>query len=292
MDARSQASQPEIFKRDWGSITGHAKAISKIDPNDLSREYEALRRHAPRRHDVGKKYFTRPDGTRHKGRLSLGRATDGSCRRFEEHLAIALWRVDGFWPQPGGGRLRLLDYQFPLWAGLYDKNRAVDLLGATDRGQLTVIELKVKPKSDMKRGESPMAALIQGLRYAAIVDANREAIAEEAECLLGEEISDGPPIVQILAPESWWHGWLELSGSTRKAMGAWEPEFVRLARDIEERLGVVVEFVALDDVQHSDIDYGSDRRQPQINRTLAVHPVCPSDARPIGPPLPVPQNEG
>ena len=292
MDARSQASQPKIFNRDWGSITGLAEAISKIHPDDLSREYEALRRDAPRRHDVGKKYFTRPDGTRHKGRLSPRRATDGSCRRFEEHLAIALWRVGGFWPQTDAGRLRLLDYQFPLWARQDDNDRAVDLLGATDRGRLTVIELKVKPKSGMNRKENPMAALIQGLRYAAIVDANRAAIAEEAECLFGKDISDGPPIVQILAPESWWRGWLELSGSTRKAMGAWEPEFVKLARDIEERPGVVVEFVALNDVQCSDIDYGPDGQQPQVNRSLAVYPVCPGDAPAIGPPLRVPQIGG
>lgn len=281
MDARSPGSRAVIFRRDWSGITGLAKAISKIDPDDLSKEYEALRHHAPQRHDVDKRYFVG-----HDGRLSSRKETEGShCHVDEEHLAIALWRAGGFWPQADAGRLRLLDYQLPLWSRKSDKDRAVDLLGATDRGQLTVIELKVKPKSDMNRGESPMSALIQGLRYAAIIDTNRAAIAEEAKRRFGEDISEEPPIVQILAPKSWWRGWLELSGSTRRAAGAWELEFVRLARNIEERLGVVVEFMALDDVQHSDIDFGSDGRRPQVNRTLAVHPVRPGDTPAIGPPL-------
>ena len=137
-----------------------------------------------------------------------------------------------------------------------------------------------------------MAALMQGLRYAAIVDANRAEIAEEVECLFGEDISEEPPIVQVLAPKLWWHGWLEISGPTRRAAGHWEREFVRLALDIEERLGIVMEFVALDDVQCDDIDYGSDGRQPQVNRALAVYPVHPGNPSTIGPPLRVPQIGG
>ena len=276
MDARSQASELLIFRQDWSGITGLANAISEIDPDDLSREYEVLRHHAPRRHDVDKRYFVG-----HDGRLSPIKETGEShCHVDERHLEIALWRVGGFWPREDAGRLRLLDYQFPLRSQNSDKDRAVDLLGVTDRGRLIVIELKVKPKSDMNRGESPMAALIQGLRYAAIVDTNRAAIAEEVKCRFGEDIAEEPPIVQILAPKSWWRGWLEISGSTRGAAGAWEPEFVRLTRDIEERLGVGVEFMALDDVQHSDIDFGSDRRHPQVNRTLAVHLFAPATRRP------------
>ena len=291
METRPQASQTVIFGRAWRTITrGLAEAISKIDLDDLSRAYEELRRRAPGRQDVGITYFMG-----HEGRLSTRRDNRGSrsCR-LEEHLAIALWRMGGFWPSASADRLRLLDYQFPLFAGRHDKvrMRAVDLLGVTDRGKLTVIELKVKTKANQKRGDSPMAALIQGLRYAAIVDANRAAIAEEVKNIFGEEVSEEPPIVQILGPKAWWRGWLQLPSSTRKAAGRWEQEFVRLACDIEKRLGIVVEFVALDDVQCSDIDYGSDGRQPQVDRALAVCPVYPGDPSTIGPPLRDPQIGG
>lgn len=290
MDARSQTEQTVIWTRHWHKKTRRlAERISKIDLDDLSKEYEELRRSAPQRHAVDKQYFVG-----HDGRLSSSKETEGSHGHVdEEHLAIALWRVGGFfWPQAGAGRLRLLDYQFPLWSRKSDKDRAVDLLGVTNRGRLTVIELKVKPKSDMDRGENPMAALMKGLRYAAIVDVNRAEIAEEAKHLFREKISEVSPIVQILAPKKWWRGWLEISGSTRRAAGDWESEFVRRARDIEERLRVVVEFVALEDVQCSDFDYGSDGQQPQVNRALAVYPVCPGDAPAIGPPLRVPQIGG
>lgn len=287
MDARPQVVQIDIFKRDWRNITRYlAEEISKVDLDDLSREYEELRRRAPGRQEVGITYFTG-----HDGRLSTRREIKGSrsCR-LEEHLAIALWRMGGFWPSVSAGKVRLLDYQFPL--DPTRNARTVDLLGATDCGQLTVIELKVKPKADQKRGDSPMAALIQALGYAAIVDANRAAIAEEVKYRFGEEVSEEPPIVQILGPKAWWRGWLELPSSTRKAAGRWEQEFVRLARDIEKQLDIVVEFVALDDVQCSDIDYGSDGRQPQVGRALAVYPVYPGDPSTIGPPLRVPQIGG
>ena len=78
-----------------------------------------------------------------------------------------------------------------------------------------VIELKVKPKGENYRGDSPAAALMQGLRYAAIVEANIKVIAGEAKRHPGDRFKDvtiveESPIVQILAPKSWWRGWLEL----------------------------------------------------------------------------------
>ncbi len=239
-----------LFNASWHT-TGLSKSISKINRGILYREYEELRRCAPRRSDRGKRYFV--DG--HDGNL----LTMGGSNRFEEHLAIAIWRIKGLWPRPGRGRFRLLDYQFPLKAHQSDKGIGkVDLFGITVDNRPMVIELKVRPQQDNSRGESPVAALMQGLRYAAIVEANQDAIAKEVRDICNVKIVKAPPIVQILAPEGWWHGWLELHGSTRKAAGCWEPEFAKLAHDIEGQLGVVVECVALEDFSHADIVYGSD----------------------------------
>ena len=197
-----------------------------------------------------------------------------NSNRFEERLAIAIWRFKGCWPRPDGGRFRILDYQFPLMARKKDKGLGkIDLLGVTDEGRLMVIELKVKPKGDNKRGESPAAALMQGLRYAAIVEANHRVIAAEAARYFKVEIKEESPVVQILAPKAWWRVWSELSASTRRDTGNWEPEFSKFARDIENKLGIAIECMALDDHDHAD--FGSDRSKPQLERAPALYPVRP-----------------
>ena len=180
----------------------------------------------------------------HNGRLSGCKASG----RFEEHLAIAIWRIEeARWPRPDGSWLRYLDYQFPLKEARADVGVGkVDLLGVTERGQLVVSELKVPP-SGKGRGNGPMDALMQALGYAAIVEANGAAIGQEATDVFGvPPISEGPPIVQILAPKEWWRRWFVLEDSTREKAGPWEVRFCELVEDINDRLGIVIECVAMD----------------------------------------------
>ena len=267
-----------LFNTNWPA-TCLVKTLAEVDRTALWKEYRALRHCAPRRESG---YFVE----RHEGSLSKS----GGSNRFEEHLAIALWRKqkDGFWPRPSAGGFRLLDYQVPLKAQLSDEGVGkVDLLGVTDSGRLVIVELKVKPKGENGRGESPAAALLQGLRYAAIVEANRTSFAREAEEVFNTSVVEAPPIVQILAPQSWWLGWLQLGDSTRKKAGCWEREFIRLARDIEKQLCIVIECVALKDLLPSDIGYGPSGNQPQIDRALTLHPVHVDETSPIGPALAV-----
>ena len=271
-----------LFNKKWPT-TALSKAISEVGGDSLSREYEKLRRCAPRRSERKKCYFVE-----HDRKLS----TEAPSNRSEEHMAIALWNLNKCWPSLGGGRFRLLDYQLPLKVRQSDKGIGkVDLLGVTDKGRFMVIELKAKQKGENNRGDSPAAALMQGLRYAAIVEANLEVIAAEVESRLGDRFKDvtiveESPIVQILAPKSWWRGWLELGASTRKAAGRWEPEFCKLTRDVEKRLGVAVECMALDKL--ADIAYGPDGKTPQLNRVPALCPVRPDNEPPIGEALSLP----
>ena len=196
--------------------------------------------------------------------------------RREEILAKALWKLNHSWSHPGGGQFRLLDYQFPLKAKRSDKGIGkVDLLGVTDQGRLMVIEFKVK-RRDGTRGETPMKALMEGLRYAAIVMANREKIAKEAkdnQCIrkhLDEfeicSISEESPLVQILAPKSWWEAWLTLPDSTQKAAGCWGPEFAQLLRDIKKKVSVFVECIGIDGLDDCDPKFGvgPDRPPPTL----------------------------
>ena len=128
-----------------------------------------------------------------------------------------------------------------------------------------VIELKVKPDGVNNRGNTPAAAMLQGLRYAAIVQSNHGSIAREMEQKFDCSIPNEPPIVQVLAPENWWRGWMELKGSTRCAAGNWEIAFGKLARDIEEQIGITIECAALD-VKRGQISLNKDGR-PRLDRT-------------------------
>lgn len=269
----SPSNFPILFKAD---------SIAQIDRDDLCKEYNTLVQCAPRRSDRNKSYFVGHDGklsTRAKGSWS------------EKHLARALWNLKDWWPRPNGGQFYLLDYEFPLQTQRLDARLGeIDLLGLTDQGRLMVIELKIKPHGDKGRGKTPASALMQGLRYAAVVQANHAVIAAEAKRCFGVTITAEPPIVQVLAPKAWWKGWVELRGSTRGAAGYWEPEFTKLTQDIENRLGVAVECVALEDA--TSITYGADRKTPQLNRTPALYPVRPGEALPIGKALSLRQPKG
>lgn len=153
----------------YGRTTGLADAISGLDPRLLRSEYGRLIEQAPRRANRGKSYFVKHDS------VSAGK---GTSNRVEEHLAFRFYDLKESWTNASGERFRFLDYQFPLQARQSDKAIGkIDLVGVTNSGRFTVIELKRKPERENQRGETPLAALMQGLRYAAIVSANLAMIA-------------------------------------------------------------------------------------------------------------------
>ena len=45
---------------------------------------------------------------------------------------------------------------------------------------------------------------MEGLRYAAVVQANHRAIAAEARSRFAIQVPSEPPIVQFLVPGDWW----------------------------------------------------------------------------------------
>ena len=271
---------PILFRKRW-TTTGLADAIQGIDEIALCREYDQLRKAAPGRSARNKLYFVG-----HDGRL---RAKDPGSPS-EEHLAIALWRLDVRWPRAGGGRVRLLDYQFPLQASNSEKRLGkVDLLGATDQGRLAVVELKVR-RTDGSRGDTPLLALIQGLRYAAVVHANRRAIAAEAMDCFAINVPDEPPIMQVLAPEDWWRGWCAMDPRTRRLAGQWESKFLELSAQLEARLGIVIECLSLERTSLADLTW--DAHGPCLGRrrrcagSAWTGCLSPHRRRPEEPPMP------
>ena len=233
--------------------TDLVRNIKQVKRDELRDEYLKLIEYAPHRADRGKCYLV-------DGHTGIPSGTSDS-NRFEDHLAMALWKLKRFWPRADGGQFYLLDYQFPLQARQSDRGIGkVDLVGLTKKRRFMVIELKVKPKGENNRGKTPVAALLQGLRYAAIVQANQEVIAKEVESRFKITVAEQPPIVQVLAPEDWWEGWIQFAGSTPTATG-----FGELAKDIEEQIGVTIECAALK-VERQQLSFGGDDQPPRLAR--------------------------
>ena len=265
-------ARPILFSRRWPA-RGLEGAIASVDRDALCAEYIALRESAPRRAQSGKSYFVGHTG------VTSGA---GASNRLEEHFAIAVANLGRRWPRPGGGWFRLLDYQVPLKASLADTGVGkIDLLGVTETGRLVVAELKVESGG---RSDAPPAALMEGLRYAAMIEADLNAVAAEAERRFGVKLAQLPPIVQLLAPKAWWRRWLELP-----AAGDWGPPFTELAAAIAAKIGVPVECMALDDVE---VIYGLDGQAPRLDPIPNIHAVCLTGASPIGNPLPQPSPDG
>ena len=258
---------PILFRRRWPT-TDLADTIEGIDVDALCGEYEALHKAAPIRSERNKRHFVGHDG--HLDATDPGNPS-------ENHLAIALWRLGSGRAPASTGWLRLLDYQFPLYAADSDRSlRGVDLLAATDDDRLAVVELKVR-RPNRARYQSPLRALMQALRYTAVVQANHRAIAVEASDLFAIDLADAPPIVQILAPRDWWDEWCDMPRRTRRAAGPWESRFLELAARLEARLGIAIECAQLDDTGLDDIAW--DAHGPCVPRAPAMSRV-PLDREP------------
>ena len=253
---------PTLFRKRYVTA-GLADAVQKIntDIETLCGEYDRLREVAPSRSARNRRYFVGHDGrpwAKNRGNPS------------EKHLAIALWRLREDWPRTGGGRMRLLDYEVPLRASRSDAGLGeVDLLGATDQGRWVVVELKVGRK-DGSRDDTPLLALMEGLRYAAVIHANHRAISAEASDRFAIDVRDEPPIVQILATEDWWGGWCDM-GRRSRAAGLWEPAFSELSNVLEDRLGIFIECLALQGTTLADVTW--DAHGPFLGNTPLVRRV-------------------
>lgn len=160
----------------------------RLNADDLAAAYRDQRDHAPRR---ARGYFSASrSGVSHDGNAS---------NRTEEHLAVDLFLRGGL-TLPNGEQLTLLDYQFPLKSARADLGIGkIDLLGLYDDGTLAVVELKVAGNREDRR-----IALLEGLIYAAVVEANIEKIAAEVLAVKGRHIVREQPRVLLVAHPDYW----------------------------------------------------------------------------------------
>lgn len=253
---------PTLFRDRWPARRLDV-SIASVDVDVLTDEYTSLREEtAPCR---STSYFSRKRNGTTKERPAGTRGI-----KWEPRYAMALWSLKRRQPRPGGGWQCFRDYQVPLKAKQSDRDIGkIDLLGITDRGRFIVVELK-SPRDG--RGDSPAYALMEGLRYAAIVEANLHTLAREARTRFGcEADAETPPIVQVLGPISWWRDWLD-PGLGNRAAGDWNVPFAELVSAFEARTGVTIECLATD----TDIAEAVDelrRERPAIGSSPTFHTV-------------------
>jgi hypothetical protein len=219
------ADFPLLFTSEWPA-RGLDDAIASLSVEKLVTEYNGVRECAPQRGLRGKSFFVRHIGSTPGGSTS---------NRREEHMARALCVLGRRWPWPGGGSLRLLDYQVPLKARQDDAGIGkIDLLGVTEVGEVgrfVVVELKIDHAGG-GLGDSPPAALMEALRYAAIFQhpRNHSDIADEAKRKFNAHVDpDDPdkdklapaPSIMLLGTAEWWQSWITLKALARGKVRSW-----------------------------------------------------------------------
>ena len=201
----------------------------------LAHAYGDLVRFAPRRHDRGKRYLYGRTGVTSSGR---------SSNRREEHLAVALYNASRggvAFVLPDQRRLEIIDYQMPLKARRDDwRVGKVDLFAVVDGRLPCVVELKTA--SESARGDTPLRALLEGLAYCAIVEANAADIASE----VAEQyaLSAPRPTLVVMAPDHYWAGYLD-----HPRAGRWLPAVRDLVSGLRDTLGLDAYLLALLDAR-------------------------------------------
>jgi hypothetical protein len=133
----------------------------------------------------------------------------------------------------------------------------VDLLGLLPDGRLAVVVVKYVPPSATRggTGDTPLRALLEGFAATAFVDANREAISDEARSLTDWEISSEPPALILLGSARYW----EICRKREAQKGAaWIREFERIGRESAEVIGVEMFYLGLDVAGDPPWKYGED----------------------------------
>jgi hypothetical protein len=167
---------------------------------------------------------------------------------------MAMVNAQQGWLLPDGTQFELLDYQVPLKATRADHEIGkIDMFGLTEHGRAVVVELKVIGHSGGP-SDPPPVALLEGLRYASIVDANLERLSDELRERFGREMVLERPEVLILGEEDWWSRWLLADEAAKSALE-------EKSQEISQALGVSIVFASLPNTQ---LQYGQRSKAPRL----------------------------
>jgi len=278
-----EVKQASEFRAAAEGLTGEALAVS----------WQEELANAPRRKEAGLEYLVP-----YPKRLAKGRRKN----RDEEHLAQALIehaRKEGPLELPGGGSFEPLHGPVPLAsaepqksAGEDDPNWGVgdlSLLGLGPEDRLTLAQLKfVGPQATRPGvGETPLRGLLTALGHAAIAWANRDVLAEELVKAGARSPSEEPPLLLVLATPQYW----KLCRKREAQKGAaWIKQHERLAREIEEEIGVSPRYLAIELKGDPGWSYPED--VPVLDAAPQLRPAWEPGAGRLKPkPRPKPQPE-
>ena len=251
-----------LFARRWPK-SSLAQDIAQMDVASHCQAYQILKGQAPKRAE-GRPYLG--------GRTGYP-TTEGETNRREEHFAIALVNAQQVWHMPDGTVFELLDYQVPLKAtGADRKIGKIDILGLTEHGRAVLVELKVMGHLG-GASDPPPFALLEGLRYAAIVEANLERMAKEVRETFGRVMVLERPDIVILGEMDWWSGWLHSAKDARTVLE-------EKAGEISQEIGVSIVFAS---VSNTRVEYGQRTKAPQLVEFPKIayqHPVPKSAVLP------------
>ncbi|MFN3208933.1 MAG: PGN_0703 family putative restriction endonuclease [Roseovarius sp.] len=232
-----------LFSRRWPK-SSLAQDISNMDVASYCQAYRGLKVKAPKR-TSDQPYLA--------GRTGFP-STEATTNRREEHFAIAMVNAQQCWTLPDGTALELLDYQVPLKSRRADREIGkIDIFGLTEHGRPVVVELKVIGHSGGP-SDPPPVAFLEGLRYAAIVEANLERFADEVRRSFGREMVLERPDIVILGEADWWSRWL---GADEGAKSALEKK----ARDVSQLLDLGIVFAS---VPNTTLRYGQRTFPPRL----------------------------
>ena len=152
----------------------------------------------------------------------------------------------------------MLDYQFPLKSSHADSGIGkIDLLGLFNDGTLAVIELKVDGNSEDRR-----IGLIEGLIYAAIVQANIDQIAHEIFVMHHLQVARIRPKVLLIASHAFW---ADTSSS---------PSVDDLQGLIDEiKIAISLDVSVLTLVDAELVEFGTNGRPPIVRGHAFLSPV-------------------
>ena len=191
-----------------------------VDFVELEREYMALKATAPRR------------TSSYLERNRVSRATQ-SLTRSEERLAATLVTRGQPLMLPDQTLVTPIDFQVPLKA-IQANSRVgkIDMLGVSDR--LVPTELKTGGSRD-----TPLAALLEVLSYAAILEANYDRIVYD--CRKWDLRPPYPrPGLLVLADSSYWQYW----DFTPAATG-WRSALIEFMTGVAQTIGLSTWLLAL-----------------------------------------------
>lgn len=233
-------------EREVRQATGFRLAAAELDGPKLADAYRTEKANAPRLHEEGRKYFVDRTGKP---------ATERRRNKDEEHVAQALIRYcegrgQGLPFPDDDWVLTPLDYQVRVKTGPIDDPATkgigrIDLIGVTSEERLAVLKMRVLEPNATRCGvgDTPLRALLEGLAYTAIAEANQEALRQEIAERFGRTISAEPPLLCLLASQSYWR--LCRKREAQKG-AAWIKEMERLAQVIEAEVGPSVRYLGLE----------------------------------------------